>query len=546
MKKALSLLLCLATILSVVVSCSEKETTSEPLNAGVEIESGNYENFDNNGDSEKPNSSNTQSTSKDPTSSGKNNTSSKNPTTPDKEDSKDYVKLLDKLVKAIPATYDRFLSRSGSDNLYDLLDEIDSEGKLTNKKAKEFYTRLKEAVDSPSYAHNDIDAIYLDYNGTPSKGGGYINAYIAVVDVDKGLTSVVEDSKSQCKVRGNTTADFPKTPYNIKFSTARSVLGMSTRKTWCLLANAFDKSLMRNAIAFSFARSIGVKGTSDYRFVDLYVNGKYMGNYILVEKISDQSVGINVDKDEFLLEIAQPIYKVEPDTNYVEAKTPEVRFEINEPDPITKSQMAKLQKYIDTADTAIASGKMSEIKKYIDVDSFVNFYIANEYLKMLDFHFSSPRFYIKGGKIYAGPIWDFDLSMGNANIDYEPYIPYMNGDGEGQSYQGLWVNRVFGWYKALMKNPDFKKLVKARYTEVQPQIVNLYQDNKLGKCLIDSLFTNYYDSFNRNFNEAGWTFNQKGYFELQNPPQSYSENVDLLRTWLENRNKWLLNEFSKY
>ena len=454
---------------------------------------------------------------------------------------------LDALLQSIPSDYDKYLSYDGIVALDELMEEIEANrDSMSDSQADTYYEELKALVDAPDYTYDDIDAIYLDYTQAPVKNGDYVSASIAVVDVDQGLTSILTEPNGQCKIRGNTTADFPKTPYNIKFTEKQSVLGMEAGKTWCLLANAFDKSLMRNAVALSFSDSIGVKGVSDYRYVDLFVNGTYMGNYLITQKVNGDRVGIQPDNGDYLLEIAQPIYKVEEGVNYVEAATPEVRFEINEPDPISASQMNALQAIVDQADAAIASGDFAEIEKYIDIDSFVNFYIAHEYLKMVDFHYSSPRFYIQDGIVYAGPVWDFDLSMGNANSSFASYTPYMNGDGLGESYQGLWVNRVFGWYKALMDLNEFKSLVKERYTEVQPQIINLYEENELGKSLIDTLYDNYQASFERNFTVAGWSFDQKGAFEEQNPPQTFEGNVERLRDWLKNRNEWLLAEFSKY
>lgn len=454
---------------------------------------------------------------------------------------------LESLISSIPESYEQILSEEGAKEVSSLIGEIQSKGgSMTSAQASSYYESLKEITESPKYVFGDIDAIYLNYPVAPVKNGDYVSASIAVVDVDRGLSATLEDKNAQCKVRGNTTADFAKTPYNIKFSQKQSVLGMEAGKTWCLLANAFDKSLMRNAVALSFADSIGVKGVSDYRYVDLFVNGTYMGNYMITQKVNGDRVGIDPQKGDYLLEIAQPIYKVEKDVTYVEASTPEVRFEINEPDPISAAQKNALQTIIDRADAAIASGNQAEIGKYVDLESFVNFYIAHEYLKMLDFHYSSPRFYIKNGTIYAGPVWDFDLSMGNANIGFEPYTPYMNGGGLGQSYQGLWVNRTFGWYKNLMNQSWFKKLVAARYKAVQPQIVNLYADNNLGKNLIDTLYADYSASFNRNFNEAGWRFDQKSAFEDPDPAPTYEGNMEWLREWLQRRNEWLSAEFATY
>ena len=77
-------------------------------------------------------------------------------------------------------------------------------------------------------------------------------------------------------------------------------------------------------------------------------------------------------------------------------------------------------------ETAIKSGDYSSVENVIDTESFATFYVFSEFMKQVDFSYSSTRFYFKDDILYAGPGWDFDLSSGNVSGDYEDYLKYNN------------------------------------------------------------------------------------------------------------------------
>ena len=92
----------------------------------------------------------------------------------------------------------------------------------------------------------------------------------------------------------------------------------------------------------------------------------------------------------------------------------------------------------------------------------------------------------------------------------------------------------------MLNYPEFKKALYDRYLDLQDEIVNLYSDNILGENYIDKTVTEYWDSISRNYNEAGWIVG-KTYSELERvPDQTYEENVEFFRNWLQKRNDWLL------
>ena len=107
---------------------------------------------------------------------------------------------------------------------------------------------------------------------------------------EKGTMALVKADRSvdfdgnlkQIKGRGNSTWGFAKKPYNIKLENSSDLLGMGKGKGWCLLANYADRSLLRNRIVYNLAEETGIPFTMDSRNIDLYINGDYMGSYLIM------------------------------------------------------------------------------------------------------------------------------------------------------------------------------------------------------------------------------------------------------------------------
>ena len=199
------------------------------------------------------------------------------------------------------------------------------------------------------------------------------------------------------------------------------------------------------------------------------------------------------------------------------------------------------------AENALSSNNYNTISQYFDIDSMVNFYITLEFFKNIDVNTSSTRFHIKDGKIYGGPVWDFDLSSGNGNDDYYyDYNKYTdNNINENKSYEDLWATNV-PWFYRLMKNSTFQSLVKERYLELQDDIVNLYADNINGQNRIDYSLDTYEGTIARNHNEAGWRVDKVHHSSMQlerDPDKTYEEHIAFYRHWLEKRNEWLLEKW---
>lgn len=389
---------------------------------------------------------------------------------------------------------------------------------------------------------NDVPEVFIRTSGG-IRHDAYVKCSVRVVDGKAGHYATVFDDNSKVKIRGNSTSGGAKKPYNIKFSSKTDVLGMGKNKKWCLLANCFDPTLLRNLMAFDFADQSGVPYTPDYRVVDVYVNTDFLGSYLLTDAVeaSPTRVDIDLSDNEFLLELD---YGAEDeDSQYFYSPIYNVKFAINEPEKseLTEEQLAYLTALIQNAEEALQNGDYDKICEYIDLDSFINFYITLELFKDVDVKVNSTRFHIKDGKIYGGPAWDFDLSTGNCEFNY--YAAYNNADSSGNSWEGLWATRL-PWFGQLLNMETSKQAIYSRYLELQDVIVNLYDDNINGVNRIDYYAKKYKKSFERNYGEAGWGVDQVYSMLEREPDSTYEANVEYLREWLRKRNEWLLNEWN--
>ena len=121
----------------------------------------------------------------------------------------------------------------------------------------------------------------------------YVSGSVSITPAPSG-TDVAYSGTMQIRGHGNTTWLLPKKPYKLKLDSKASLLGMPAGKTWVLLANYDDKSLLRDQVAFEVGRRLGMAWTPNSRFVELFLNGQYEGNYQLTEEIKIDKNRVNI------------------------------------------------------------------------------------------------------------------------------------------------------------------------------------------------------------------------------------------------------------
>ena len=400
-----------------------------------------------------------------------------------------------------------------------------------------------------SAADVDIDETSVDYemlnvpqiritteegNGTSlQKADGYVNASVTITDTDG---SVLEDS-AEFKVRGNTTAmtTVLKKAYTFKFAKKKNVLGLGSGKKWALLADAFDPTLLRNAIANNIAHELSLPYTSNRRYAELWVDNSYRGCYEVFEPVQEGKDRVNIDIEsndgmkDFLIEYEAK--RVEDDVTYFTVSG--LRFISSEPEEPNEDQLNYITSTMADIITTLKTGTREEIEEKIDVDSFAKYYILNEYVKTFDFDMSSVFFFYQDDKLYAGPAWDYDLSAGNVN-DALTNKRYK----EATPTNGLYCNKK-NIYTYLCDKEWFMDEAKNVYREHYDFFCDICADGGM----MDRLYQENAAIFDRNYASGNWRTN-KWWINIQKQPlATYQENYDYLKNWITERNLWLTDYF---
>ncbi len=335
----------------------------------------------------------------------------------------------------------------------------------------------------------------------------------------------------QIKGRGNSTWNMPKKPYKLKFSSKAALLGLPAAKNWVLLANYADKTLMRNAITFELARQVGSDFAPHSRFVEVVMNGEYMGNYTLTEQVevNPGRVGItelkasNTSADDitggYLLELDQWL---DADKYFRSLST--LPFCIKSPDAITDSQLAYIQNYFNQTEISLVLPNFADpvegYAKYINVESFINWYLVNEIAMTNDAQDFSSIFYYKdrGGKLGMGPVWDFDTAIGNTDYSYSKYAT------------GWWIRNT-KWFGRLFEDPAFKARVRKRWGELKLQVIpNMYGAiDRNAACL----------NLSQQQNFKKWNILSTYVWPNAVVLGNYPDEVNYMKLWLHSRIDWL-------
>ena len=286
-------------------------------------------------------------------------------------------------------------------------------------------------------------------------------------------------------VRGNTTATKIKKPYKMKFKKARRPFGLPEDKTWVLLANFQDRTLVRNQIAYDVGAGLdGLRWTPRGTFVELYLNGDYRGAYQLSESIKIDKNRINIDKYKGIV--------VEVDKHYEDDGVPgffgdhKIPYAFKDPDErkkgkeheegITDDKIAGMKSRILAFEKVLYGSNFKDPDegwtKYLDIDSAVDFYLAKEFTKENDSDFYRSTFfyipdYTSSSKFVMGPIWDFDRSAGAKPDAVETRTTIASPKGwwlRGKGSQHHSTTRTH-WYVQLFQDPVFVKALKKRWAE---------------------------------------------------------------------------------
>lgn len=205
------------------------------------------------------------------------------------------------------------------------------------------------------------------------KTNNYTDAYFYFFDASTHFSyfSPTEDfeSSGHIKIRGNSTSQSPKKPYNIKFEKKTNLFGMGKTKKWALLSNPFDPTLIRNKLIYDLASNLSFIYSPESYFIDVWVNDTFMGNYQIVEKIEFQKSRIpyDVDNGDYLFELVDSEKRNKADDVYFRTPVNHFRITMTEPEDPSSKQMDNFQEKMERIENAIATQDFSEYVKYVDL-----------------------------------------------------------------------------------------------------------------------------------------------------------------------------------
>jgi CotH kinase protein/Secretion system C-terminal sorting domain len=365
-------------------------------------------------------------------------------------------------------------------------------------------------------------------------------------------------------IRGASSSGYPQPPYAIETRTTTGsknnvpLFGMPKEHDWALLSNYNDRSLIRNSLAFKLFNEMGGGYAPRTQFCEVLIDSSYKGIYLFVEKIKRDSGRVPIAKLKPIDSTGDALtggYILQQNlwnssnsfqSNYSPIDHPgfDIHFlyDYPNPDSITAVQKAYIASYVDTLETALYSNNFTDTavgyRKYLGVKSFIDYFLVNELARNAD-GFKKSVFFHKdknsnGGKLKAGPVWDFDWAWKNL---YGCSL-YENTDGSGWAHHNNDCptdNYSCGYYIRLLMDSSFRNELRCTYEDYRTTIFDTtYLFN-----YIDSIGVLMQTAQARHF--ARWPIlGVSGPApEISAIATTYAAELDTLKHWIKIRLQWL-------
>lgn len=339
--------------------------------------------------------------------------------------------------------------------------------------------------------------------------------------------SICLDTEASLRLRGNSTSHYPKRPFLLKFPKKQKLYTMPEAKSWVLLANYLDKTLLRNALAFHMAQDSRLSWTPHSQFVEWYYNDVYKGVYQLCEKVQLNKNRVVVPDNGWMVEVDS--WVAEEDIYF---RTPHmeqpIRIDELANEENSSEQIEKIKTLFLKADSVLFSDNFCSVdsgwRLYLDEKSWGDWYLINEIAKNNDASLFSSCFMHSGfdGKIVMGPIWDFDIAFGNSIWN------------DCVSPEGFHIAKA-RWMERLLQDVQFKSAVRERflffYSRKEDYIYYILQSAAGLRPYALA-------------NDSVW--HTIGVKLDANPVvyETYDEEIEALVQWLERRFEWMKETFT--
>ncbi len=429
---------------------------------------------------------------------------------------------------------------------------------------------VSEFLQAQTLTSSNLPIIVINTSGQTIVDEPKITASMGIIDNGIGNRNNVTDpynnydGKMGIEIRGSSSQMFPKKQYGIELRNDAgeginwALLGMPAEEDWVLFAPYNDKSLMRDALAYKIGRDLGWYAPRT-RFCEVIINDQYQGVYVLIEKIKRDNNRVNVSKlnpDEISGDdlTGGYIIKIDKETGsgnggWPSAYPPPERngnqiifyqYDYPKAEEIVFAQQNYIRNFMAEFEGTLYGPNYNHpvvgYSKYIDVDSFIDFFIVNEVSKNVDGYRLSTYLHkdkdSEGGKLKMGPIWDFNLGFGNAD-----YCTRGNPEGWVTDFNSIcsgdWWLIPF-WWNRLRQDAAFNSKLAARWQELR--------ENELKTETVIAYIDSVYAVLNqeaqqRNFQK--WPVLGQYVWPNYYVGNTYLEEVNWLKSWMTNRLNWL-------
>ena len=395
----------------------------------------------------------------------------------------------------------------------------------------------------------NVDTKSQTIPGLDGEKENYIIAEANIYDGGNSVTVLGENGNTETirlRYRGRSSLKFDKKGYLLKFvndndeKVNKSLLGMPEETDWIFHGPFIDKSLIRNYMWYNIAQEIMGQAPKT-RFFELYIDNNYQGLYVATEAVtqSEQSRVLMTKKDErsiatsYLLQLDSDAGNETTALNSFSKYTYRLKkSDISNENIIIKypseaELTEEVKEYISNDfaefEKMLYSYDYKEYSKYIDVDSFVDYFIINEFTQNYDAGYLSTYIYKDIAGKYKMYIWDFNSASNN-------YQPDFLGDNQSFELDGIL------WYEALLQDPEFVEAIIKRYEELRKTYLSYeYLEN-----YIDETVSYLGPAIDRNFSVWGYTLNENyGSFKTNYMPRSHNDAINQLKSSIHERGKWM-------
>ncbi len=410
------------------------------------------------------------------------------------------------------------------------------------------------------FESSNLPLVFIETNGQTINDDTQVISDFGIVDNGAGNRNYFTDPRNdfdghaKIKYRGQSSLGFDKKGYSIELSNAlgndieASLLGFPSEEDWILHGPYSDKTCIRNDLSMKVARELGWY-SSRTKHVELFVNDDYQGLYVVMEKIKrgegrldiaklnsddidgDQLTGgyiLKIDKDDDGGWLSDYNIANSNDKLYIQHEYPKA-------DDLEPEQLEYIKNYVREFEEALASSDFTNslgknYKEYINVGSFVDYFILSEISKNVDAYRLSTYFHkdkdSKGGKLTMGPYWDFNLAWFNADYcdaDLSAGWIFEENCGQGNPF----------WWQRLIADPVFRNTLRCRWDELRGSILDVNYLNNY----IDAKALELDESQMRNFER--WPI--LGTYVWPNPfvPSTYQGEINNLKNWMQSRIDWM-------